>query len=169
MSVGLRSLHDYKVLDIDGREYSFDKLKGKKVLLVNTASKCGMTPQYADLQKLYEKYKSKNLEIIAFPANNFGAQEPGNNKEIKAFCKKNYGVTFPLMSKISVKGWDQHPLYRFLSKKEINGKMNVDITWNFQKFMVDENGDLVDYLEPNEGPFDDKLINWINEKEVFKA
>lgn len=141
-----KTLHDFTVKDIDGNNFSLASLKGKKVLVVNVASKCGLTPQYEQLQELYEKYRHLNFVIIGFPANNFMGQEPGSNLEIKEFCTANYGVTFPMMEKISVKGKDQSPLYQWLTKKSENGVMDQKVTWNFQKFMVDEEGHLVDVV-----------------------
>lgn len=156
-----KSFYDFKVKTIDGVEYNLTQLKGKKVLVVNTASKCGFTPQYAELQKLYETYGGDKFIIIGFPANNFLSQEPGSNSEIKAFCTANYGVTFPMMEKISVKGNDIDPLYKWLTTKSENGVLDADVTWNFQKFMIDENGKLVDYASPREKPLSDKIVNWI--------
>ena len=156
-----KTLHDFIVKDIDGKEFDLSTLKGKKVLVVNTASKCGFTPQYEDLQKLYEKYGSKDFVIIGFPANNFLSQEPGSNSEIKAFCTSEFNVTFPMMSKISVKGDDMHPLYKWLTEKEQNGKLDSKVKWNFQKYMIDENGNLVDIAYSKTTPFDDQIVNWI--------
>lgn len=150
------SFYDFKVSDIQGNDFSLFQLKGKKVLVVNTASKCGFTPQYEDLEKLYTTYKDKNFVIIGFPANNFLRQEPGTNQQIQEFCKKNYGVTFPMMSKISVKGNDMHPLYKWLTTET-----NSDVAWNFQKYMIDENGKVVGYVSPATKPFDPKIVNWI--------
>ncbi len=138
-----KSIYDYKVESLDGKEINFADFKGKKILIVNTASECGFTPQYADLEKLYEDYKDK-LVIVGFPANNFGGQEPGTNQEIGAFCQKNYGVTFPMAAKVSVKGDDKAPIFKFLTEKELNGVKNTTILWNFTKFLLDENGKLVD-------------------------
>lgn len=156
-----KSLHDFIVKDIDGKEFDLSSLKGKKVLVVNTASKCGLTPQYEDLQKLYEKYSSKNFVIIGFPANNFMSQEPGSNSEIKEFCTSEFNVTFPMMSKISVKGDDIHELYQWLTKEELNGKLDSKVKWNFQKYMIDENGNFVDVAYPKTKPFDDQIVKWI--------
>ena len=133
-------------------------------MVVNTASKCGLTPQYAKLQKLYDQYKDKNFVIIGFPANNFASQEPGTNSEIKEFCTKNYGVTFPMMAKISVKGKDMDPLYKWLTSKKENGVMDAPVKWNFQKFMIDENGHLVGMVPPGDLPTTDKIIHWIEGK-----
>ena len=156
-----KTLHDFIVKDIDGKEFDLSTLKGKKVLVVNTASKCGFTPQYEDLQNLYKKYGSKDFVIIGFPANNFLSQEPGSNSEIKAFCTSEFNVTFPMMSKISVKGDDIHPLYKWLTNKELNGKLDSKVKWNFQKYMIDENGNLVDIAYSKTTPFDDQIVNWI--------
>ena len=155
------SLYDFKVKDIDGKDFDLSSLKGKKVLVVNVASKCGLTPQYNKLQDLYEKYKDRNFVVIGFPANNFNCQEPGTNEEIKTFCTLNYNVSFPMMSKIDVVGDKKAPLYKWLTEKSQNGKMDAEVQWNFQKFMIDENGQLVDFVAPREDPFCDKIINWI--------
>jgi glutathione peroxidase len=157
----MKTLHDFKVTAIDGKEFDMASLKGKKVMIVNTASECGFTPQYADLQKLYETYGGEKFTIIAFPANNFGGQEPGSNEEIASFCRKNYGVTFPVMSKISVKGDDEHPLYQWLTTKELNGVSDNEVKWNFTKFLIDENGKLVKMLSYKEDPMSETVINWI--------
>jgi glutathione peroxidase len=156
-----KSFYDFKVKDIDGKEFDMASLKGKKVMLVNTASKCGNTPQYETLESLYKEYGNHNFIIIGFPANNFGAQEPGTNTEIAEFCTKNYGVTFPMMSKISVKGDDMAPLYKWLTAKNQNGKMDSEVTWNFQKYLIDENGQLVDVIAPRTKPNDEKILSWI--------
>ncbi len=156
-----KTLHDFKVQAIDGSEFDFASLKGKKVLVVNTASKCGFTPQYKDLEKLYEEFGNDNFVIIGFPANNFLRQEPGSDEEIAAFCEKNYGVTFPMMSKVSVKGKDKHEVYQWLTQKSQNGVKDSKVSWNFQKYMIDENGNLVDYASPKTKPYSDKIVNWI--------
>lgn len=155
------SFHSFVVTDIDGNEFPLSKLKGKKVMVVNTASKCGLTPQYEDLQALYDKYKDKNFVIIGFPANNFMGQEPGTNQEIKEFCTTRFSVSFPMMAKISVKGNDIHPLYQWLTQKSMNGVMDSEIKWNFQKYLIDENGKLVDMIPPKEKPNSEKVIKWI--------
>lgn len=155
------SFHSFVVTDIDGNEFPLSKLKGKKVMVVNTASKCGFTPQYEDLQALYDKYKDKNFVIIGFPANNFMGQEPGTNQEIKEFCTTRFSVSFPMMAKISVKGNDTHPLYQWLTQKSMNGVMDSEVKWNFQKYLIDENGKLVDMIPPKEKPNSDKVIKWI--------
>jgi glutathione peroxidase len=156
-----KSLHDFTVKNIDGENFNLSSLKGKKVLIVNTASKCGLTPQYKDLQKLYEKYGSENFVIISFPANNFMSQEPGSNSEIKQFCTSEFSVTFPMMAKVSVKGKDIHPLYSWLTQKSQNGKKDSKVKWNFQKYLIDENGMLVDVVYSKTNPMDDKIVNWI--------
>lgn len=150
------SLYDFKVPGLDGNTIDLSKFKGKKILIVNTASQCGYTPQYAELQQLHEKYK-KSLVIIGFPANNFGQQEPGSNEEIGAFCKKNYGVTFLMAEKVSVKGSDIHPLFKFLTEEA--GKLgNTDpIKWNFTKFLIDENGKLIGVFPSKVKPLSEEL------------
>lgn len=155
------NFYSFTVKTIDGEEISLAQFKGKKVLVVNVASKCGHTPQYEDLQKLYKEYGGDDFTIIGFPANNFLRQEPGTNEEIKEFCTINYGVTFPMMAKISVKGKDIHPLYEWLTKEENNGVMDAKVSWNFQKFMIDENGELVDMVSPKRKPYDEKIIAWL--------
>jgi len=157
----VKTLYDFKSKTIDGKDFDFTQLKGKKVLIVNTASKCGFTPQYEDLQKLYETYGGEKFTIIGFPANNFLNQEPGSNEEIVEFCKKNYGVTFQMMEKISVKGDDIDPIYNWLTKKSENGVIDAPVKWNFQKFMIDEKGQLVDFAGTKEKPMSDKIVNWI--------
>ncbi|WP_321424374.1 glutathione peroxidase [uncultured Bacteroides sp.] len=159
-----KSFYDFTVKDINGQEIKMSSFKGKKVLIVNVASKCGHTPQYEKLQELFEKYGKGNFVIIGFPANNFMGQEPGTNEEIQQFCTLNYHVTFPMMSKISVKGKDIAPLYNWLTKKAENGIQNAEVKWNFQKFMIDENGNWAGVIPPSESPMSDKIINWI-EKE----
>ena len=140
--VSSKSIYDFKVDALGGGTIDFATFKGKKILIVNTASECGFTPQYEGLEQLYEKYKDR-LVIVGFPANNFGAQEPGTNDEIKTFCKKNYGVTFPMAGKISVKGDDIAPIYKWLCNKSENGVMDAKISWNFNKFLIDEKGMLL--------------------------
>lgn len=159
-----QSFYDFTVSTIDGKEFPLSSLKGKKVLVVNVASKCGLTPQYAQLQELYGKYKDRNFVIIGFPANNFMGQEPGSNEEIAKFCSLNYDVSFPMMAKISVKGDNIAPLYQWLTEKKLNGKEDAPVQWNFQKFMIDENGNWVDFVAPKESPFSEKIVTWI-EKE----
>jgi glutathione peroxidase len=157
------SIHQFKVTDLYGEEFDFSTLKGKKIMVVNTASECGLTPQYEQLQEVYEKYKGKNFVIIGFPANNFGAQEPGSDEEIASFCKKNYGVTFPMMSKISVKGDDMHKVYQFLTQKSKNGLEDSEVAWNFQKYLIDRDGFLVKVLHPKTLATESDIIKWIRE------
>jgi len=163
-SQNTKSFYDFKATTLDGQPFDLSSLKGKKVLVVNTASKCGHTPQYKQLEELYQKYGGDKFTIIGFPANNFLSQEPGTNAEIREFCTKNYGVTFPMMSKISVKGKDQDPIYKWLTSKEENGVMDAPVKWNFQKFMIDEQGHLVGMVEPGTLPTTDKIVNWIEGK-----
>lgn len=153
-----RSIYDFKVEGLDGGTIDFAAFKGKKILIVNTASQCGYTPQYEGLEKLYETYKEK-LVIVGFPANNFGAQEPGTNSEIKEFCKKNYGVTFPMAAKISVKGDDTAPIYQWLCKKSENGVLDAEIKWNFGKFLLDEKGNLIAYFPSKVTPMSEVITS----------
>ncbi|MCP4311598.1 MAG: glutathione peroxidase [Bacteroidetes bacterium] len=146
------SFHDFTVKDIKGSDFPMSQLKGKKVLLVNTASNCGLTPQYKDLEKLYRKYKEKGFVIIGFPSNDFAGQEPGSNSEIAAFCTEKYDVTFLMMEKIVVKGKEIHPLYRWLTQKDENGLEDSKVAWNFQKYMIDEEGALVGHVSPRKKP-----------------
>ncbi len=154
-----QSFYDLKAETIDGETFNFSKLKGKKVMVVNTASKCGFTPQYEDLQKLYKTYKDSNFIILGFPSNDFLKQEPGTNSEIKQFCTLNYGVTFPVMSKIHVKGKKIHPVYKWLTQKEKNGKFNSKVKWNFQKYIIDENGNLLNVFYSKTKPFDSEILD----------
>lgn len=156
-----KSIYSYSVKDIEGNVFDFASLKGKKIMIVNTASKCGLTPQYEQLEAIYKKYKDKDFVIIGFPANNFGDQEPGTNYEIVEFCTKNYGVTFPMMEKVSVKGKDMCEVYKFLTKKSKNGFENSTVKWNFQKFLLDENGFLVRVVPPTTTPDDTSIVDWI--------
>ena len=158
------TIYQFKVQDLYGKEFDFASLKGKKILVVNTASECGLTPQYKDLEAIYEKYKNSNFVIVGFPANNFGAQEPGSNEQIAKFCEMNYGVTFPMMSKISVKGDDMHEVYQFLTEKKRNGLQDSEVQWNFQKYLINENGELVKVISPKTLPTDPEIINWITGK-----
>jgi glutathione peroxidase len=157
------TIYAFKVEDIEGKEFDLASLRGKKVMIVNTASECGNTPQYKDLQMLYEKYGPEKFTIIGFPANNFGAQEPGTNEEIAAFCDKNYAITFPMMSKISVKGPDMHPLYRFLTQRAQNGYTDNEVKWNFQKYLINENGQLEKIIDEGTSPTDPEVISWIED------
>lgn len=160
-----KSFYDFKATTLEGQPFDLASLKGKKVLVVNTASKCGYTPQYSKLEALYKKYGGGNFIIIGFPANNFMGQEPGTNQEIREFCTTKYDVSFPMMSKISVKGKDIDPLYSWLTSKEQNGVMDAPVKWNFQKFMIDENGKLVGMVPPGDAPDCEKIINWIENKQ----
>jgi glutathione peroxidase len=155
------SIYQFKVTDINGKTFDFASLKGKKIMIVNTASKCGLTPQYEQLEALYTKYKAKNFVIVGFPANDFMSQEPGSDKEIAQFCQLNYGVSFPMMSKISVKGKDMHPIYHFLTEKTKNGVEDSKVEWNFQKYLIDENGHLAKVISPRVLPNDPTIIAWI--------
>ncbi len=156
-----QTIYQFKVEDLSGKTFDFATLKGKKILIVNTASKCGLTPQYKDLEKIYKEYKDKGFVIVGFPANNFGKQEPGTNAEIETFCEMNYGVTFPMMSKISVKGSDMHPIYQFLTQKAKNGLQDFEVEWNFQKYLINEKGELAKVVLPQVLPTDDSIVNWI--------
>lgn len=171
------SIYDFKVPGLDGNQIDLSAYKGKKIMIVNTASKCGNTPQYDDLEKLYEKYKDK-LVIIGFPANNFGAQEPGSNQEIQEFCKKNYGVTFPMAEKVSVKGDDIAPIYKWLVEQsnEMAKKVPTDnskdivwrkflqdpVIWNFTKFLIDEKGNLIAVFHNKVNPMSPEILKWLN-------
>lgn len=154
--------YDFKVNTLDGLPFDMAQLKGKKVMVVNTASKCGLTPQYDQLQALYETYGGENFLIIGFPANNFNNQEPGSAEEIIEFCRINYGVTFPMMEKISVKGDDIHPLYQWLTQKNLNGVEESTVQWNFQKYLIDEKGNLVKVIPPRTLPNDPEIVEWIS-------
>lgn len=160
-TAGFKTLHDFKTNTLDGKEFNFADLKGKKVLIVNVASECGYTPQYEGLEKLYKQYSSKNFIVVGFPCNDFGAQEPGTKDEIKAFCSKNFGVTFPLMDKISIK---TSPVYQWLTSKAENGVLDATVKWNFNKFLVNEKGEVVKYLSSKVEPMDPEITNWIEGK-----
>lgn len=152
-----KSIYDFKIESLEGGTIDLSKYKGKKILIVNTASKCGYTPQYEALQKLYNQFKDR-LVIIGFPSNNFMFQEPGSNADIKSFCQKNYGVTFPMAAKIAVKGKDMHPLYVWLTQKKYNQFSDNSVKWNFQKYLIDENGKLVAVFAPGTDPMSDEVI-----------
>ncbi len=154
------SIHSFKVKSIEGGTIDFAKFKGKKILVVNTASKCGYTPQYEALQKVYDQYKDK-LVIVGFPANNFNGQEPGSDKEIQDFCKARFGVKFPLASKVSVKGEDMAPIYQWLTSKAKNGVLDADIKWNFNKFLLDENGKMIAYFPSKVTPDSDDILKYV--------
>ncbi len=155
------SIYDFKVPGLDGHEIDLSAFKGKKILIVNTASKCGLTPQYEGLEQLYKKYQDK-LVILGFPANNFAGQEPGSNEEIGEFCKKNYGVTFPMAEKISVKGDDTHALYKFLKEQAAAKGFADPVTWNFGKFLVDEKGELIATFSPKTQPMSEEILKYLN-------
>jgi len=159
---GVTSVYDFKVPGLDGKTIDLSKFKGKKLLIVNTASKCGYTPQYTDLEKLYEQYKDK-LVIVGFPANNFHQQEPGTNAEISEFCKKNYGVTFPMAEKVDVIGENTHPLFKYLTEEAKKmGVADPVIGWNFTKFLIDENGKLIAVFPSKIKPMDEQITKYLN-------
>lgn len=151
-------IYQFRVASLDGGIIDFSKFKGKKILIVNTASKCGYTPQYAQLEELYKEHQDR-LVVVGFPANNFGAQEPGSNSEIKEFCTKNYGVTFPMAAKVSVKGEDIAPIYRWLTHKSENGVMDAEIKWNFTKFLLNEKGELIAKYDSNITPLSEDILS----------
>ncbi|RRJ89340.1 glutathione peroxidase [Paenimyroides tangerinum] len=155
------NIYQFKVKDIEGNDFDLASLKGKKVMIVNTASECGLTPQFEQLQSLYSEFKNNNFVIIGFPTNDFMGQDPGSNQEIAAFCQKNYGVTFPMMEKIVVKGDDKNEVYKFLTEKSKNGLGDFDVEWNFQKFLINENGELERVFGPRILPNDTEIKNWI--------
>lgn len=154
------SIYDYKVETIDGEEFSLASLKGKKIMIVNVASACGLTPQYEQLQSIYEMYQSKGFIILAFPSNDFSEQETGSDSEIKSFCTLNFGVSFPIMSKIIIK---ESPLYKWLTTKELNNKADYEVSWNFQKFLINRDGSLFKPISPKTRPDDPEIVTWINE------
>jgi len=161
LSVKSLSFYDLSCKTIDDEHFHFSSLKGKKVLLVNVASKCGFTPQYEDLEKLYREYGGDNFIILGFPSNDFLKQESGSEQEIKAFCQLTYGVSFPMMSKVSVKGAGKHPVYQWLTEKNLNGKMSSRVKWNFQKYMINAEGRLVGFASPQDKPYSDKILEFI--------
>jgi glutathione peroxidase len=155
---GARSIYEFTMKNIDGKDVSLRDYKGKVLLIVNVASKCGNTPQYAELETLFEKYRKEGFMILGFPANNFLGQEPGTDAEIKSFCATNYGVSFDLFSKISVKGKDQHPLYGYLTSAEANPGTEGDVTWNFQKYLIGRDGKIVAKFTPKTKPLSDEVL-----------
>ncbi len=161
-SAQLKTFYDFSAKTIDGELLHFAVFKGKKVLVVNTASECILTPQYKKLQELYEEYGGDDFEIIAFPCNDFGKQEPGTNQDIKTFCKQ-YNVSFTLMEKISIKDEAIHPVYKWLTNNKENGTLDAKVIWNFQKFMIDTTGHVVDYVGPRGSPLKNRIIEWLNE------
>lgn len=158
------SIHSFSATDIHGELVDLARYKGHKLLLVNTASKCGYTPQYAQLQELYDAYKDKGLVVVGFPCNDFGGQEPGAEQAIEEFCQKNYGVTFPMMAKVGIKGDRPHPVYRWLTSKELNGVMDAEVKWNFHKFLIDEEGRLAGSFGSGVSPLDEAIIKWVEGK-----
>ncbi len=158
-----QTIYQFKVKDIKGNTFDFENLRGKKIMIVNTASKCGLTGQYKGLQMLYDRYKDSGFVIVGFPANDFLWQEPGSDKEIAAFCEKNYGVTFPMMSKITVKGSEMHPLYQFLTQVRKNGVKSSTVSWNFQKYLIGQDGKLEKIITPRMAPMSEEVIDWVEE------
>lgn len=165
LSSQTKNLYDFTATTIDGETFNFESLKGKKVLIVNTASECALTPQFKKLQELYEEYGGDEFEIIGFPCNDFGKQDPAINEVIYDFCKNKYNVTFRMMEKISIKGDSPHPVYKWLTSSKENGVLDAKVTWNFQKFMIDENGEVVDFVAPIKSPKNNRIINWLKEEE----
>lgn len=164
MSAIAGSVYDYTLNSIDGKPTPLSQFKGKVVMLVNVASRCGFTPQYEGLEALYKRYADQGLVIVGIPANNFGGQEPGTNAEIKTFCKSKYSVTFPMMAKVSVKGADQTPLYQFLTGEQTDPKFAGDIKWNFTKFLINKDGKIVDRFEPKVTPEDPQVISAVEKQ-----
>ena len=156
-----KTLHDFVVQDIFGDTFDLGSLSGKKVMIVNTASRCGLTPQFEQLEALYRAYLDRDFVVIGFPANNFMNQEPGSNEEILEFCQANFGVSFPMMSKISVRGDDIAPVFEWLTQKSLNGVMDAEVRWNFQKFLIDRDGKLVGVLMPRERADSERVIRWL--------
>ena len=157
----MKTLYDFTMKTISGKDFPLIRFKGKKVLVVNVASKCGLTPQYAELEKLWREFGPERFVILGFPANNFLWQEPGTNEEIAAFCSLKYDVSFPMFAKISVRGKNIDPLYSWLTKKSENGVSDAKMQWNFQKFLIGENGQWIDMVPPKESPYCDKILNWL--------
>lgn len=155
------SFYDFKMKTIDGKDYDFAQLKGKKVMIVNTASKCGLTPQYASLEELNKEFGGDKFVILGFPANNFMGQEPENNATIAEFCQKNYGVSFQMFEKISVKGADKAPLFDWLTHKDKNGVADAKVEWNFHKFLIDENGNWAKSIASTTSPVDEEILKWL--------
>jgi len=155
------NFYDLTATTIEGEDYNFSQLKGKKVLIVNTASECGLTPQYENLQELHKTMGGDDFIILGFPCNDFGSQEPGTEEEISGFCQKNYGVSFQMMSKVSVKGDDKSPVYKWLTEKSSNEVADYEVQWNFHKFLIDEKGNLVKEVLPQVLPIDESILTWI--------
>ncbi|MEI6866743.1 glutathione peroxidase [Flavicella sp.] len=164
MTQEIPNIHQFTVTDLQGKPFEFSTLKGKKIIIVNTASKCGLTPQYEILQEIYEKYQDQGLIVIGFPSNDFLWQEPGDSKKIEIFCKVNYGVTFPMMEKIKVKGTNKHDIYAFLTQKSKNGYADSKVKWNFQKYLINRAGELEKIIAPKIKPNDPEVIAWIEKK-----
>ena len=160
-SIPMNTIHQFTVEDIEGNSFDFAALVGKKVVIVNVASYCGLTPQYKDLQELYDNYKDKGLVIVGFPANNFLSQEPGSNESIQTFCSAKYGVTFPMMAKISVKGSKQHPIYAWLTSEDQNGVENTSVGWNFQKYLINADGTYHAMVDPRTSILAEEVIQWV--------
>ncbi len=163
MVFGQKTLYDFSARTITGEILNFSTLKGKKVLIVNTATECSLTPQFKKMQELYEEYGGDDFEIIAFPSNDFGSQEPGTNEQINEFCSKKYNVSFTLMEKISIKGENMHPIYKWLTSSEENGTLDAKVIWNFQKFLVDKEGQVVESLSPITSVQNRRIIEWLQE------
>lgn len=164
-----KTIYQFKVKDIEGNSFDFADLKGKKIMIVNTASKCGLTGQYRGLQKLYDLHKDNGFVIVGFPANDFLWQEPGTNDEIAEFCEKKYGVSFPMMSKITVKGAKMHPLYQFLTQVDKNGYKSSSVSWNFQKYLIGRDGKLEKIITPRTAPMSDEVLGWVEEQKTETA
>ena len=158
------SVYNTKIAGLSGQEDLLSSLKGSVTLVVNVASKCGLTPQYTALEALYEQYSAQGFSVLGVPCNQFGAQEPGSASEIETFCTTNYGVTFPMMEKISIKGENPHPVYKWLTSSDENGVLDAKVTWNFQKFMIDENGEIVDFVPPIKSAQSKRVLDWLNEE-----
>lgn len=163
-----KSFYDFSTESLEGEVFDFSQLKGKRVLVVNTASECGYTPQYEELQELYEQYGGENFTIVGFPSNDFGKQEPGTNEEIQEFCRKNFGVSFPMMAKTPVTGEDKHPVYQWLTAKERNGRKELEVQWNFNKFLVDENGTWFAYFPSRVKPMDERIVSFAKGEKDLK-
>lgn len=155
----LRSIYNIKTTDINGKSFDLESLKGKKVLIVNTATQCSLHTQFEQLEKLYEEYKDKNFVVVAIPSNDFGNKEPGSNEEIKNYVETNYNVSFPVLEK---SGLNDNPIYQYLTEKELNGSSDSEVSWNFQKYMINEDGSIAGVVEPSEDPYSDKVLDWLN-------
>lgn len=156
-----KTIYQFKITDLAGNTFDFSSLKGKKMMIVNTASQCGLTPQFEGLEAIYKEYQSKGFTIKGFPSNDFAGQEPGTNEEIATFCERNYRVTFPMMSKVTVEGEGICEVYQFLTNKEKNGVIDSTVEWNFQKYLINENGEVEKVISPQTSPTDPEIIDWI--------